>query len=1054
MNYSSFLPFFFVFFFFQNGESHNHQSLIENDTALAAEYFQQALVLEDSTLIDSAIQLNLKAVEVLRKHGALSSIEILARRFTYEEHLFESYKKIEDYEKAAPLIEEMLNVYKDSSYLSVIYVGKCHVNQYNQKFSEALTFCEQAEQIDKRLGERAATFIELGEVHLVLGNFAISQKYHEKAIPLLEKNKNVSHETLAGLYINTGVSFGYDGFYQQAAKYYQKAYEYIREKMGEEHPYLTICLLNFGAVEEKLGNYYKALEYYQASNLLSKSIDGERNPYLAYTLNNMGIIYELLGDNEQAEAAILEAISIINEKTPNNLEDKVSYNLNLGTLYVKLGKYEAAVNLLEANLDTTINILGESHPNIGITMSTLGGCYEDLGQLQKAETYYLNAVSFFEKHHQNTYPELSTTLNNLGAVQFELGKKEAALQTFQQSLWIHDKSCDKVDLFQNPQNLDVLEPLILLKTLDKKADYLYRLYQEDNNQFSWLELSYQTYLITLALQKQIIKSFDREASKLNLLQLVQEINSRAVAVCSDYLKYNNQLAEKEQLFGFIENSRASVLQEALFIKKMKSESAIPDSIIHLGRELKLKIDELKYQRVEEGIVPLALDEINKELTKLNLTYDSLWQRVGVDFPDYLFALKAQKSVNLKEIQASLEAKETIIDYFLTDSILYTIIITNTSFDLVKQVLKTSLKQQIHNFCQSIYQYHLANEQTELTYEQHLTAFIENGHALYKVLIEPLGELSEKIIIIPDGEIGYLPFDILLTSIPKAADSFRAWDFLIKKHQTSYSYSAQLWLEMKSKEYKQGNLLAFAPTFHETQELYTNVDQMRRKGLGRLLYNEKEVALITATFGGTKLIAAQANINEFYKEAPNATILHFATHAKLNDEYMDYSWLALTPTNDTSMSDKIYVKDLYNMDLSTEMVVLSACETGIGELHAGEGIFSLARGFAYAGAKSIITSLWSVNDKSTFQLMDSFYKQLKLGLNKDAALRTTKLNYLNTVDNYHAHPFYWASFIGIGDMSPINPPSTSHLYPILTGVISLLSIFLIFYFRATLFKRFR
>jgi len=129
----------------------------------------------------------------------------------------------------------------------------------------------------------------------------------------------------------------------------------------------------------------------------------------------------------------------------------------------------------------------------------------------------------------------------------------------------------------------------------------------------------------------------------------------------------------------------------------------------------------------------------------------------------------------------------------------------------------------------------------------------------------------------------------------------------------------------------------------------------------------------------------------------------------------YCYLAFTQTSDT-LDRKLYVRDLYNLKLNADMVVLSACETGLGELQQGEGILSLARGFAYAGAKSIISSLWSVNDKSTADIMTSFYSHLKEGKTKDDALRRAKLDYLS--QNPNAQPFYWAAFTAVGDMKPI------------------------------------
>ena len=131
----------------------------------------------------------------------------------------------------------------------------------------------------------------------------------------------------------------------------------------------------------------------------------------------------------------------------------------------------------------------------------------------------------------------------------------------------------------------------------------------------------------------------------------------------------------------------------------------------------------------------------------------------------------------------------------------------------------------------------------------------------------------------------------------------------------------------------------------------------------------------------------------------------------------FLFLAFHEISDSLENEKLYVRDLYNLTLDAEMVVLSACETGIGELQRGEGVISLARGFVYAGAGSLVTSLWSVDDLSTKQVMELFYQNLKSGQTKDAALRNAKLTYLASTPQ-KAHPFYWAAFAPIGNMESI------------------------------------
>ncbi|NJL75556.1 MAG: CHAT domain-containing protein [Saprospiraceae bacterium] len=195
-------------------------------------------------------------------------------------------------------------------------------------------------------------------------------------------------------------------------------------------------------------------------------------------------------------------------------------------------------------------------------------------------------------------------------------------------------------------------------------------------------------------------------------------------------------------------------------------------------------------------------------------------------------------------------------------------------------------------------------------------------------------------------------------------------------------------------------------------------------------------------GGKVIVGEKATVSAFEQQAPFYKIIHLATHGKANDEVGDYAYLAFTEVFDSLDNEKLYNRDLYHLNLNADMVVLSACETGIGELRLGEGIISLARGFSYAGAKSIITTLWSVDDETTQKLMTQFYTHLKVGMAKDAALRQAKIDFLNTNSSLKAHPFYWATFIPIGDTQPIEPPSNFFIW--MWGLVLMVVGALVFY----------
>ena len=198
--------------------------------------------------------------------------------------------------------------------------------------------------------------------------------------------------------------------------------------------------------------------------------------------------------------------------------------------------------------------------------------------------------------------------------------------------------------------------------------------------------------------------------------------------------------------------------------------------------------------------------------------------------------------------------------------------------------------------------------------------------------------------------------------------------------------------------------------------------------------------------GRTLIAEEATRENFFTLGPDYQILHFATHGKVNDDAVNYSYIAFTPTGEAEDANLLYLRDLYNIRLSAALVVLSACETGVGQLHKGEGMVSLARGFSYAGVGSILMTFWNINDQCTAEIMQSFYRQLRKSMPKDEALRKAKLNYLNGQNKSDAHPFFWAAYIPTGDMTALDTPHSHYLLYVALGFAVLMLIILVVYRR--------
>ena len=220
----------------------------------------------------------------------------------------------------------------------------------------------------------------------------------------------------------------------------------------------------------------------------------------------------------------------------------------------------------------------------------------------------------------------------------------------------------------------------------------------------------------------------------------------------------------------------------------------------------------------------------------------------------------------------------------------------------------------------------------------------------------------------------------------------------------------------------GKVLAFAPDFSSDT-----------RSLPPLPYSQTEVQDIQKITGAKQFLANDAFEDTFKTEAPDYAILHLSTHGILNNENPNYSYLAFSQILDEQENEQLYVSEIYELDLAADLVVLSACETKLGKMYRGEGLMSIARAFTYAGAKSVVASLWSIDDAQTGQLMKYFYKNLKKHP-KQQALNEAKRQFIQENPS-KAHPYYWSACVLIGDVGKVNLTSNYGLW--LFGLLLLL-----------------
>ena len=879
--------------------------------------------------------------------------------------------------------------------------------QYNQRALEAYTkiFGPNHIQVAITYERISASYVHLGQLQQV-------KESSEKAIALFQALQENNHLSYADAILNLGTYYLYSGDAEEGVNYYQKALAVLIQKLGPDDPFLSPQYYNLGNAYLGLNNWEEALKYtreaFRLDSLLGNAF------YMADDLDNIGLIYYQKGDYSKALRTFNRAIQLY-LKDPDIQPDYLAHAYNLkGDIYFKLDQYENALQFYQKALKINEQIYGQYHFEISDLFVNLGNCFAAKGLFEEALPYYEKALKAILY-----YPDEELLFNQ------------------------------------------VVSPNYLFIILRSRANTEFKYFQS-TQRTELLQQAIATYDQAIELIDFVMNNFRGEESMLNLMDEASQLFENAIEAHFSSYEQSKQRSDLEKIYRLAEKNKSVLLLKNLTETKAEKYAGIPDDLLTKEQsleseitELEATISELKVENLEtlDAATAEQLAELNSKRFDLKNQFYALIEGFEKDYPSYFNAKYQLQVPTVPQIQQGLSAEEALVEYVVGEAHLYTIVVKVDDLKVYKQPMNFELNKRVIDLRRGIYGNRSTPRESEggssgINYQdQYKKAAVD----LFGKLIQPLqkDELPEKLIIVPDGILGYVPFDALLTELPKAKTLYRDYAFLIKDYQISYNYSGALWKTMQEQQHDRTteSFLGIAPSFgnEESEDRYV----ASRSELGPLRFNIPEVESIQSILGkGMILTGGEGTKENFKKYAERYRILHLSTHGQSNDRVGDECFLAFSENENSHVQDDhfLYVRELYNMRLKADMVVLSACETGIGEIKKGEGIVSLARGFSYAGAKSIIMTLWNVNDAQAKRIMENLYRQLKLGKTKDAALRAAKLDLINNSPNAKAHPYYWAAYVSLGDRSSLDFGAFySTMFWILGGGIVIVAL-LVTYFR--------
>lgn len=911
-----------------------------------------------------------------------------------------------------------------------------------ESFRKALEITEY--NSDSELNPDIAMYsMNIGIILASTNKLEEANKYFQRALNINKQLLDELDPALAILHLNLGRNEMLQSHYESALEHYKLAESIYINVFGEDYHVLGTLYLNMGNIFNNKQDFEKALEYYKKAYQLLMSIMEKSHPVISKALNNMGSIYF----NQKKYKNALDHYELSLEMT-NDPISKTIILRNLGKIYNELDDFDLASKYFLNSVDYAKDNLEDNHYETAKSFLALGEYLQSREMIDSSLAIYYHAYYLFFKNFGFNNPFVAEVLTKIGDLYYDLGKYQKALRNYQQAIIASSEKFSDTNIANNPSLKNVLFENEQLAPLYGKSKTLNALFKRTED-VELLKISYECNKLIIDILDRL-RSHIREESKFAMAEKNRDIFNNAMHTVFDLYEQTGKLFYLSEAFKLSEKSKYNVLLSAIRDVEAKELGGIPDSLIFNEKELKRDIrnyeklifDE-KQKITQDSKSIIALES---KLFELNKEYDNLICFFEKDFPEY-YDLKYNTKVAEPEKIGNLLNKNTaIVEYSLFDSVIYTFVITDdeisgTRISLTKDDYKM-IEDLIYYYQFSLY------DHSKKVYE----GFLNSSHGLYKLLLEPFNEViaDKNIIVVPDGILGHIPFETMITSLDSISKiEYRNLPYLMKEHSLSYAYTATILTNNSVRKQRNSNLIAFSPMYYgDMRDLQENRNDNDTITLFPLLFSEYEVDKLGELFDGFVLKNREATISNFKKYAKDYGIVHLAMHTIIEDNNPMYSKLVFTKSD--SSNGYLHAYELYNSEISAQLVVLSACNTGIGLLRRGEGIVNLARGFVYSGVPSIVMTLWEVDDKSGSEIMAGFYTYLKDGKSKNEALRLAKLDYLKSVPQFRAHPYFWSAYIIMGEIDPITSNSWSFISLIIYTLSALFLGFLIW--RIAVYKR--
>ncbi|HMQ90603.1 MAG TPA: CHAT domain-containing protein [Flavilitoribacter sp.] len=1023
--------------------------------------------------ISSSDSLFLSAEAILQKHPYTDSSDIVGYYIT-KGHLFYGKSRNDSaavyYSKALSLNRSLHPEGHLSTAMCLAYLADQDLIRNNPKGAEKKL--DEAEAMFGQLfrkphPEMAYLYQIRGNLEAGGENFEAGKSYYQKAINLTRSYFDETYPNLAWLYIQ--LSDKTSNFWLEidtmmlAGRYLDKALELNLNNFGEKSLPCAYTLLKIGKWNSTIANAKESILYLDKALAVYSGLEGSYPDQVSEIYRTLGHDFSFLGDYNKALLYFDRSFEILETEAGDN-----QYALMDACLLLASGHpvFEKKIEYTQKAIALARSIYGENHIMTVTYNFMLGAYYQLAGRSREGIPIMEQWIDPIRKSFIGKVPLIMVALESLLADAYlavndpvkarevlqdvkknadKLGDKEsfvkgsfmgfqtrlyAQLGEWEEALKISENALK--DIGYKPgklQEVNFSKANSTVNLLHSRAGVLLDLYLAGKKDIAYLRESRQLLMDAESLINHIRQQLNIERDQGQLYGQVFMVYELLIKVNLEMSKIEKTDKNIEEAFLCLEKAKFSTILQTFQESGSSSVHDVPDSLITKEHWLKKQIKEWE-KRGGGAAVGLSMGSLlpqqpdKKAVENLFILREQLDDLVNTfkkDYPDY-YRLKTQPGfTSIQSLrEKSLAEDQTLLEYYVADTVIYAFLIRKDHFEVIPLKKDPGFEDLVYDFRKGMIAFFTSEDRPDTLYQSCLKTYTRTAHDLYTDLIAPLKEkLTKKITIIPDAVLNYLPFEALLTEAPPVYYRINSFKYFMEDHIIQYDYSATLFAEATEgprTPFDARKLAAFAPDFKAMNGEKKEEPDLRQDPLKPLKYNIPEAREIAALCNGQVFTDTSATLQNFIATADSFETLHCSTHAVLDRKGTEFSYLVFYSPSGNPEAGLLFAQDIYGLKLNKNaMVVLSACDTGNGPLSRTEGLASIARAFMYAGAKTIIPTLWSIDDEKTKELMVSFYQYLKAGLPKDEALWQAKKDYIRNNPGEKAHPYFWSAFIGIGDM---------------------------------------